>query len=539
MFLFFANCLVFASDYIHKQTADRAISRMADLARTCVNFFKDEIAKIQEAEDEKTSQPSDLKVFYALPENSGLLQKHIDMCEKNINTVYESIKHLRHNLKTAETTQCFILKLLHEYGEDLAFMRTQYIIQYLMRRDPKTMKINAERIYEERIAYTQRNAQNYYRSISDFTSLLGAKWYFKQVETNIEELRILFGEFHSLVNTEISELFQLFPSLKKSLNDYKHFVDPDELALTDGTEYLCTFGKTIQLFNSSGKPISETFIVFDPVISKISQTSFTVGSILKSSVPRREKSYLKETAISSNAISTEKKRSEALRSALSKYWHLSRKLAKEKRENFQTQRSLLQKAYEMEQRRLARPKKDMNRQKLSEPQVNLSMINIMPNIFRQDKKESSSPKEKYKTKGVSNPPDSGLSTIVWINTKSPEPVRMKRADVLVSLLEVDRTRYDVLRTVVPALERIGINVDSSRGSSHWVMSYGSHKATLCIPHGSRKGSSAVVTKGRNSETFDALRQFLYGAGFYVTDGQLISYPEAPGIGRNTAHLLDS
>lgn len=527
MFLFFTNCLVLACDDIHKQITDHAISRIAHLARTCVNFFKNEIVEIQEAEDEKTPEPSDLKVFYALAGNSGLPGKHIDMCEKNINTVYESIKHLRHNLKTAETTQRFILKLLHAYGEDLAFMRTQYIIQYLMRRDPETMKLNAMKIYEERIAYTQSKAQNYYKSISDFTSLLGARWYLKQVETNIDELRILFGEFHSLVNTEISELLKLFPNLRKSLYDHSHFVDPDELALTDGTEYLCTFGKTIQLFNSSGKQISETFIVFDPVRSKNSQTSLTVGSMLKFSVPKREKPHLKETVISSNAISTEKKRSEDLRSALSRYWHLSRKLAEEKRENFQTQRSLLQKAYEIEERRLVRKKNDMNGQKLSKLQVNVSAINIMPSIFRQDKKESSSPKEKSKTKGISNPPDSGVSPILSINMKSPEPVPIKRAEVLASLLEADRASYDVLRNVLPALERIGINVDSSRGSSHWVMSYGSHKATLWIPHGSNKGSSIVVNKGRSSETFDALRHLLYKSGFYVIDGQLISYPKAP------------
>lgn len=534
----------------NKQKKD-ACQELAALFRSYINFLGESCRTIEQAREAKSPELFKLTASYRVvsdKDSRSLFEMHIKTCEDYREQACSFLTNFFRNCHDEKDVKNFIVQALKSYGIGLAEDRLNLSRDYLQ------YKNKTEVVFISEGVYANDDALIYYENIKSYDAILIAAWKRRSVEIMTESLLLLLKLFPEARNEEIDRLLSLYPKLMLRLKDPNFFEDPEELALTDGTNYLCKFGRVVQGLDKSGKLTGNPFFILGD--GRKEQDQLLIKNILEQN-PRYQVFFPEKTA---EHVTAEQERSNEIRKIMKALYGVSREIQRARNKVYvkqlaKLQRSLVKKkiaevknlpledqkemvngkgrrqwkgkrhhcpsAAEEEEGQQSQ-KDEINRMPLRKEDTNFKGLTL---TVTQKQKEEYQPMKIRINKEVESTFKFLKGFAEFVEDERLTPVSTKNIDVIIALLNGDYLSCNVRRDLVPALERLGVQVDNRTVSSHWKLSFinfcnKKHTGTLWMPHGSAKEAESLISKGFGYAMLSSSIDFLKACGFSVINGQL-------------------
>jgi hypothetical protein len=546
--------LISSSDFQQKKVY--VYQELGNLFRPYISFLQESGKTIESAREAKTPELFNLTACYrVLTVNSSqsLFEMHIRTCETYLEQACSFLVGFLKNCHDENDVSNFILQALKCYGHGLAQDRVNLSLDYLRYKNKKEADFMSEGVYANDDALT------YYEKIKSYDAILIGAWRRRDIAITIESLVLLLKLFPEAKNNEIDKLLLLFPKLVCYFEDSEFFADPEELALTDGTNFLCEFGRVVQDCDKSKKLLGDSFFILGDGYKK-SDESFVHNLMNQSQryqlfFPENIKEHIKVEQERSNEIRRIMKVlysvGREMRRARNKVYNVELKKLRESLikkdkfvfKKFQNTCDFLSKdtkkkskgkrhvcpsaAAEKEGQQLVE-RNENSRKELREKNTNFNQPQVFDNLISEV-----APKQKIKHQQlkirINNDAKDIFSFLIglaeFVDDENLIPTETKNIDIIIALLNGDYLNCNVRSDLVPALEKIGVSVDSRTVSSHWKLSFitdnnKKHTGTLWMPHGPAKESEVLISKGFGYALMSSTIDFLKRCGFVVINGQL-------------------
>lgn len=534
-----------------------ACEELGNLFRPYVKFFGESLKTIERAREGKNPELFKLTASYRVvsdKDSRSLFELHIQTCEDYRERACSFLTNFSKNCRDEKDVKNFIVQALKSYGSGLAEDRMSLSRDYLQYKNKTGVGFISEGVY------ASDDALIYYENIKSYDAILIAAWRRRSVGIMTESLLLLLKLFPEAKNEEIDRLLSLYPKFMLRFENPEFFEDPEELALTDGTNYLCKFGRVVHGGDKSEKLIGDPFFILGDGSKEQDQL------LIKNVLEQNRRCQVFFPAKSEEHVRTEKERSNEIRRTMKALYGVSREIQRARN-----------RVYDKQLKKLAKPQKSLAK-KEEEESKNFPSEN-------QEKKERGRGKGQGQWKGkrhqcpsaaeetegqqFQKQNESNTRTLreedknfksltveatqkqktehqpmkIRINKEAEDlfkflkgfaefaedegltPVSTKNIDVIIALLNGDYLNCNVRSDLVPALERIGVQVDNRTVSSHWKLFFinrykKKHTGTLWMPHGSAKESEVLISKGFGYAMLSSSIDFLKGCGFSVINGQL-------------------